>query len=104
MKKNHPYFILNLNDEEQASLIKDIKNNKFLISIKKVVRFLSINEQNPFANVMSQNIRNMTAEIEINLDDFLEDLKIPFRTEDFLLILFQELYEQFVYNAKTRSK
>ena len=77
-------------------LIADEKSNKFLNAIRKVVEFLQVDDDSPYLTVMSNNISNLSAEISLKLDSFMEEMKIPFRSEEFLLILFQELYEQFV--------
>jgi hypothetical protein len=90
-------------DKKFSQLIESSGNeecNKFINSLKKVVRLLKIDGNEDFSTLLTNNIRTMTADIEMNLDEFLEGLNIPFRTEDFLLILFQELYEQFIYEQE----
>ncbi|MHA1728120.1 MAG: hypothetical protein ACTSWY_05260 [Promethearchaeota archaeon] len=90
---------MGLNSDEKKTEISpdNATENKFLKSVRKVVKMLDIDERNIYSKVFSENIRRMAAEIEINLDFFLENKKINFRTEEFLLVLFQELYEEFLY-------
>ena len=70
------------------------QNNSFFDAIKKVIRTLDLDENNPCSRFVVNNIRAIAIEIENNIDVYLEELKIPFRTEEFLLILFQALYEE----------
>ncbi len=70
------------------------QNNSFFAAIRKVIRTLNIDENSPYSNLVVKNIKSLAIEIENNIDVYLEELKIPFRTEEFLLILFQALYEE----------
>ena len=65
----------------------------FFDVIRNVIRTLNIEEDNPYSKMVVKNIKAIAIEIENNIDVYLEELKIPFRTEEFLLILFQALYE-----------
>ena len=70
------------------------QKSSFFDVIRKVIRTLNIDEDNPYSRMLVKNIKAIAIEIENNIDVYLEELKIPFRTEEFLLILFQALYEE----------
>jgi hypothetical protein len=78
---------------EQKSHSDVAQNNSFFDTIRKVIRTLDLDDNNPCSRLVVKNIRAIAIEIENNIDVYLEELKIPFRTEEFLLILFQALYE-----------
>lgn len=79
----------------EYNLNSDIaQNNSFFDAIRKVIRTLNIDENSPYSKMVVKNIKTLAIEIENNIDVYLEELKIPFRTEEFLLILFQALYEE----------
>ena len=79
------------------------QNNSFFDAIRKVIRTLNIDENNPYSKMVVKNIKAMAIEIEKNIDVYLEELKIPFRTEEFLLILFQALYEEKLCSGRKKS-
>ncbi|MCP4764379.1 MAG: hypothetical protein GY870_21575 [archaeon] len=93
-------FGVNLGDLTGEILYNEGSDNKFLFSVRKVLKLLQIDETGSYSKIFTNNIHSIAAEIEINLDEVLENLKIPFRTEEFLLILFQELYEQFIHSSE----
>jgi len=84
MKKGFTDYNLNSDDAQKSSFFDVIRN---------VIRTLNIDEDNPYSRMVAKNIKAIAIEIENNIDVYLEELKIPFRTEEFLLILFQALYE-----------
>ena len=79
-----------------ADLIETEKNNEFLSVFRKVFQLMRIQENTHYSHILAKNIRSMAAEIEMNLDEYLDKNQVPFRTEVFLLILFQELLDKFV--------
>ncbi len=79
-----------------AQLIETEKNNEFLEVFRKVSQLMRIQEDTHYTHILAKNIRSMAAEIEMNLDEYLDKKGVPFRTEVFLLILFQELFDKFV--------
>jgi len=79
-----------------SHLIETEGNNDFLGVLRKVSQLMHIKEETHYTQILSKNIQSMAAEIEMKLDDFLDQKEIPFRTEVFLLILFQELFDKFV--------
>ena len=92
------YFKNNLEDIPKL-ILEESDENKFLNSVRKVVRLLQVDEEgDAYAPILINNLRGMCAEIAVNIDEFLENMNISFRAEDFLLLLFQELYEQLVYS------
>ncbi|MHA1897752.1 MAG: hypothetical protein ACTSU2_10185 [Promethearchaeota archaeon] len=94
-----------INKEELEKNIIGVRSdeNIFISSIRKVINLMNVQEDNPYYEVLTRNIHVMASEISMNLDEFLDQLNISFRTEEFLLFLFQELYEQFVLNAQQQS-
>lgn len=101
IRNSRNFFGINLDKDTEKILIASEDGNKFLNAIRKVIEFLQVKENSSYMEIMSNNISNLSAEISIKLDAMMEELRIPFRSEDFLLILFQELYEQFVLNSST---
>ena len=101
VRNSRNFFGINLDKDTEKILIASEEGNKFLNAIRKVIEFLQVKENSSYMEIMSNNISNLSAEISIKLDAMMEELKIPFRSEDFLLILFQELYEQFVLNSNS---
>lgn len=88
----------------EYSLKSDIaQNNSFFDAIRKVIRTLNIDENSPYSKLVVKNIKAMAIEIENNIDVYLDELKIPFRTEEFLLILFQALYEEKLCSDEKKS-
>lgn len=85
MKKGFIDYNLNSDVAQKSSFFDVIRN---------VIRTLNVDENNPYSQMIVKNIKAIAIEIENNIDVYLEELKIPFRTEEFLLILFQALYEE----------
>ena len=79
-----------------SQLIETNRNNEFLEVFRKVSTLMHIQEDTHYTHTLAKNIRSMAAEIEMNLDEYLDKKRVPFRTEVFLLILFQELFDKFV--------
>lgn len=77
-------------------LIETECNSEFLDVLRKVTQLMQIKEETHYTQILSKNIQSMAAEIEMKFDEYLDKKRIPFRTEVFLLILFQELFDKFV--------
>jgi hypothetical protein len=95
MRRKHDFFsgevATNFNQ-----IVETDRNKDFLDVLWKVTQLMQIKEETHYTQILSKNIQNMAAEIEMSIDEYLDKRGIPFRTEVFLLILFQELFEQFV--------
>jgi len=89
------YFHSNPKDGE-ALIFHRNDENVFLTLVEQTLRIMQLNNDDPYSDIMIENIRGMCSEIEYNLDEFLQNLNISFRTDQFLLLLFNELYEYFV--------
>lgn len=90
-------FDVNKEIKDLEYLIDD-ENNPFFKTMKKVVNMLQIGEGDQISNFMEDNILMIAHSIEEHLERFLMDVNIPFSSEIFLLILFNELYV--LYNDK----
>ncbi|MBN2154744.1 MAG: hypothetical protein JW776_01700 [Candidatus Lokiarchaeota archaeon] len=97
MKKRIDPLILG-KSENLIQIFETNKNNEFLKVLRKVTNLMQLDEDTPYTQILAKNIRSMATEIEIRIDEFLDSKNIPFRTEVFLLILFQELLDTFVSN------
>ncbi len=79
-----------------SQMVDKNRDNEFLEVLRKVTSLMQIKEETHYAQILSKNIQSMAAEIQMKFDEYLDKKCIPFRTEVFLLILFQELFEKFV--------
>ena len=95
MRKKHNIFSGNIANTF-TQLIESESNNEFVEVLRKVSQLMSINEDTHYTQILSKNIQSIAAEIEMKFDEYLDRKRIPFRTEVFLLILFQELFDKFV--------
>ena len=95
MRKKHNIISGNIANSF-TQLIESERNNEFVEVLRKVSQLMSINEDTHYTQILSKNIQSMAAEIEMKFDEYLDRKRIPFRTEVFLLILFQELFDKFV--------
>lgn len=95
MRKKHDFFSGGFTQSFSQLVEADIDND-FLEILRKVTQLMLIQEDTHYTQILVKNIQSMAAEIEMNLDEYLDKKGIPFRTEVFLLILFQELFEKYV--------
>ena len=95
MRRKHDFF----SGEGTTSfnqIVETNRNNEFLDVLRKVTQLMQIKEETHYTQILSKNIQSMAAEIEMKFDEYLDKKGIPFRTEVFLFILFQELFDKFV--------
>ncbi|MHA1451473.1 MAG: hypothetical protein ACTSRD_01275 [Promethearchaeota archaeon] len=95
MRKKHTFFSGDV-ATSFSQMIETERNSEFLDVLRKVTQLMQIKEETHYTQILSKNIQSMAAEIEIKFDEYLDKKGIPFRTEVFLLILFQELFDEFV--------
>jgi len=74
--------------------------SNLLNAMKKTLELLRLDDHSNYGKVMASSIQQKAVEIEMKIDEFLDDLKIPFRPNEFLLLLFQELYENFMFSKR----
>ncbi|TFG20813.1 MAG: hypothetical protein EU530_02020 [Promethearchaeota archaeon] len=95
MRKKHSFVSSNLANSF-SQLIETERDCEFLDVLRKVTQLMQIKEETHYSQILSKNILSMAAEIEMKFDEYLDKKGIPFRTEVFLLIVFQELLDKFV--------
>ena len=95
MRKKHNFFSGGF-AQSFSQLVGANTNNEFLEVLRKVTQLMQIQEDTHYSQILSKNIQSMAAEIEMKLDEYLDKKGISFRTEVFLLILFQELFDKYV--------
>ena len=95
MRKKHNYFSGGF-VHSFSQLVEMEGNNEFLGVLRKVSQLMQLREESHYSKILSKNIQSMAADIEMKLDEYLDKKEIPFRTEVFLLILFQELFDKYV--------
>jgi hypothetical protein len=83
-------------DEKQTTL--DNFQSRLFEVIKRILELLSLDDRSNYGKMITASIQQKAVEIEMKIDEFLEEMKIPFRTEEFLLLLFHELYENFMFS------
>lgn len=88
-------------DNKDLEYLIDEEDNPFFKTIKKVVNMLQIGQGDQISSIMEENILMVAHSIEEHLERFLMDVNIPFSSEIFLLILFNELYV--LFNEKKKK-
>jgi DNA-binding transcriptional regulator GbsR (MarR family) len=95
MRKKHNFFSGDF-AQNFSQLVEANNENEFLDVLRKVTHLMQIQDDTHYSQILSKNIQSMAAEIEMKLDEYLDKKGISFRTEVFLLIIFQELFDKYV--------
>ena len=64
----------NIEFSNSGSISNEKYQHKFIDTIRQVVKILKIKSQNPYSKILEKNILSITAETEMNLDLFLDEL------------------------------
>ncbi|MBD3350706.1 MAG: hypothetical protein GF364_04380 [Candidatus Lokiarchaeota archaeon] len=96
-------FGVNEDNRSLDVIVEDEKNAEFLKCVRNVIKLLKIPENTHYSDLMSENILMMAYNVEEYIENFLINLDIPFSSEHFLLILFKELYENYMGSGSLRG-